>query len=156
MKKDLFIFATLLLFTIVILVFTIGQSTIDIQLHDTYIILDKLSLAILILGPLTFLFFLARGLRRRFSTASTNMGLIIGLILTSYIIFRLALIQISFRNQIRDNFEFSALPGTAKDREEFVNKTNNKIALTWELFGIFIVGIGWTGYRTYKLTTKEK
>ena len=65
-KKDLIIFFGLLTLSFIIWQIIHGNGAIDIQLHDTYFVLDKTSLTILIMGPLTFLIFLARGLTRKF------------------------------------------------------------------------------------------
>jgi len=155
LKKDIIIFAILTLAATLIL-FIVGQSGIDIQLHDTYIELDKISLVVLIIGPLTFLAFLLLALTRKFMTTWTNTGLIIGLCMVSLIFFRTALFQSSYRDHMRDNFELSVLPLPTADRERFVNEMNNRIMLTWGLFGICIAGVGLTGFWTYKLLTNEK
>jgi hypothetical protein len=95
-KTDIIIFIGLLFLALIILLLTIGQSTIDIQLHDTYFVLDKISLIILIIGPLTFVIFLARGLTTKFKAVLANIGLIIGLILVALITFYIVRLQQSF------------------------------------------------------------
>jgi hypothetical protein len=69
------------------------QNTIDIQLHDAYVVVDRVSLTVLILGPLMFVIFLIRGVVNRFKSTTTNIGFIIGVILVSMIMYRLIEIQ---------------------------------------------------------------
>jgi hypothetical protein len=97
---DLIIFLTLVLLTTAILLFTVRQTTIDIQLHDTYFVLDKFSLAVLILGPSTILIFLPRAAKRKFKSIGTNIALIFGLILVAVICYSVAELQSNFISQI--------------------------------------------------------
>lgn len=89
LKTDIIILAVLLIVAWIIAVAYVGNTALDIQLHDTYFVIDKISLTILIVGPLTFLIFLARALAAKFKTIGANVGLIIGLILVTLIIYTL-------------------------------------------------------------------
>jgi len=84
-KNDAIIFIVLLILSFIVLSVMSGLTAIDIQLHDTYFVLDPASLFILIMGPLMFLIFLARGINRKFKTIGANIGLVIGLILVALI-----------------------------------------------------------------------
>src|SRR5687768_11670034 len=92
-RTDKFIFVGMLIVAFLILLSTIGQSTIDIQLYDTYFVLDRISLVISIIGPLTLLVYFARGLATKFRTRSTNIGVIIGLLLVAVITFQIIRFQ---------------------------------------------------------------
>lgn len=146
LKTDIIIFIGLLILTSVVLLLTAGQSTIDIQLHDTYFVLDKISLTVLIIGPLTFLIFLARGLTRKFKTKGTNIGLIIGLILIALITYQVVRLQQSYLNEMM-KLDDEGLP----DRGQFIVEAKNKINFTWGLFGLWTIGFSLLTLRTIKI-----
>jgi hypothetical protein len=143
---DIFIFLGLLILTALIFLFTIGQSAIDIQLHDTYFVLDKISLTILIIGPLTLLIFLSRGLTRKFRTKGANMGLIVGLLLVALITYQIIQFQESYLIQIM-KLDDEGLP----DRGQFAVDARKKINWTWGLFGFWTLGIVLLTFRTIKI-----
>ena len=145
-KTDIIIFIGLLILGSIVLLLTAGQSTIDIQLHDTYFVLDKISLTVLIIGPLTFLIFLARGLTRKFKTQGTNIGLIIGLILIALITYQVVRLQQSYLNEIM-RFDDEGLP----DRGQFIVNAKNKMNLIWGLFGLWTIGLLLLTLRTIKI-----
>lgn len=153
---DMIVFAALTIVAILIFTLTLGQNSIDMQIHDTYFVLTAPEIIILIVGPLAFLTFLSLGLTRKFKTTSTNIGLIIALVLISLIIFQVSMYQISYRDYISSNSELMALTLRTSDRERFINDMNQNINLTWGLLGICITGIGLTTFRTYILATGKK
>jgi hypothetical protein len=142
-KKDIYIFIGLVTLTFVLWLLTLGQSTIDIQLHDTYFVLDKVSMIVLILGPLTFSIFLARGLTRKFKSFSANTGLIIGLILIALITYRIIELEKSYLNQVK-GLDDNGLPDRVVDIE-------SKIKWTWGLFSLWIGGIILLTVQTIKI-----
>src|SRR5688572_5641696 len=97
---DLIIFLTLVLLTAAILMFTVNQTSIDIQLHDTYFVLDRMTLAVLILGPMTILIFLPLAAMRKFKSIGTNIALILGLMLVAVICYSIAELQSSYISQL--------------------------------------------------------
>ena len=145
-KTDIIIFIGLLVLTSIVLLLTIGQSTIDIQLHDTYFVLDKLSLTILIIGPLTFLIFLTRGLTKKFKTKGTNIGLIIGLILVVVITFYVVRLQQSYLSEMM-RLDDEGMP----DRGQFVVDAKNRINWTWGLLCFWIMGLLLLTLKTIKI-----
>jgi hypothetical protein len=86
--KEILVFGLLLLTGLLLWSLFVGMTSVDIQLHDTYFVLDWTSWTFLIAGLVTFFFFLARGLMRRFSTRGTNIGLIVGLVAVSVILYK--------------------------------------------------------------------
>ena len=92
---DLIIFLSLVLLTAAILMFAVSQTSIDIQLHDTYLVLDRMTLAVLILGPMTILVFLPLAAVRKFKSIGTNIALIFGLMLVAVICYSVAELQSS-------------------------------------------------------------
>lgn len=94
-RTDLFLFFGILLLTAISLL-PFETDVIDIQLHDTYFVFDKITMLVLIAGPLMFLSFLARGLYLRFRNPATNAGLLIGLILLAMIAYRIIPILLTF------------------------------------------------------------
>lgn len=145
-RTDIFIFLGLSIICLVILLLTAGQSTVDIQLHDTYFILDKFSMTVLIIGPLMFLIFLARGLTRKFKTKGTNIGLIIGLILVALITFYVVRFQQSYLSELI-RLDDEGLP----DRGQFIVDTKSKIKWTCGLFCLWISGLVLLTHRTIKI-----
>jgi len=99
---DLLIFLSLVLLIAAILLFGVTQSTIDIQLHDTYIVLDKLTVAVLILGPATIFIFLPLAAIRNFESVGTNIALIFGLMLVAVICYSVAELQASNVNPMNN------------------------------------------------------
>jgi hypothetical protein len=97
---DLIIFLSLILLTAAILMFAVSQSSIDIQLHDTYFVLDRMTLAVLILGPMTILIFFPLAAVRKFKSIGTNIALIFGLMLVAVICYSVAELQSSYISQI--------------------------------------------------------
>lgn len=81
LKTDILIFIAILLLALIIFSSKSGQTSVDIQVHDTYYVIDKISLTILIVGPVTFLIFLIRGIRTKFKLKEVNIGFIVGLLL---------------------------------------------------------------------------
>jgi hypothetical protein len=145
-RTDIFIFIGLLILTAIIFLLTIGQSTIDIQFHDTYFVLDKISMTILIIGPLMLLIFLSRGLTRKFKTKGTNIGLIIGLLLIALITYQIIQLQESYLTEMMKLDDEGLL-----DRGQFAVDAKRKINWTWGLFGLWTLGFVLLTLRTIKI-----
>ena len=145
-KTDIIIFMGLLILGSIVLLLTAGQRTIDIQLHDTYFILDKLSLTVLIIGPLTFLIFLTRGLTKNFKTKGPNIGLIIGLILIALITYHVVRLQQSYLDEMM-RLDDEGLP----DRGQFIVDAKKRINWTWGLFALWTFGLLLLTLRTIKI-----
>jgi hypothetical protein len=150
-KKDVFMFFGLLLVAVVIFVMTIGQSTIDIQLHDTYFVADRIDLIMLIVGPVTFLIFLASAIARQFKSRGANAGLIVGLAFLAMITFRIIQLQEGYLDAIK-NLQDDAMP----DRGEFYVRMRTRINWCWALFGLWITAILIVGTRTVRLLRRPK
>lgn len=91
MKTDVIILAILLILAVTILL-TRAQNPIEIQLHDTYFVLDNFSLAVIIIGPPTFLIFLVRAAINRFQTLTANIGLAIGTMMVIFLVYEVVLL----------------------------------------------------------------
>jgi hypothetical protein len=135
-KKDISIFLGLLALTFFVWLVVMGQSAIDIQLHDTYFVLDKTALAMLILGPLTFLIFLARALTTKFKSIGANAGLIVGLILLALITYKIIELQKSYLAEI-ERLDSEGIQQSG----QFILDRKSKIGWTWGLFGLLTTGI---------------
>jgi len=142
-KTDLIIFIALLILTLIVLLLTVGQNGIDIQFHDTYFVVDKIALVALIVGPLSFLIFLARGLTKKFRTRGPNIGLIIGLLLVALITYCIIEFQQHYLDEIR-RLDDEGLP----DRGQFVAAVKNKINWSWRILGLWIIGLLLLTFRT--------
>lgn len=153
--KDILIFAAITIAIVLFLTFTVGVSTIDLQFHDTYFVLDSISLAILTIGPLTLIVFLVLAIIRKFRAITTNIGLIVGLILVSIIIFRVGRIQTAFRDQVQNDAKLWALPRDPSDRDRFLVHMDKNIFITWCIFGVGITGIALVVFRTYKVLNSK-
>ena len=145
-KTDIIIFLAIVTISLVALFLTAGQSAIDIQLHDTYFVIDKISMTLLIIGPLTFLIFLTRALTRKFKARGPNIGLMIGLLLVAVITFYVVPLQESYLN------EMMALDDEGlRDRGQFIAETKHAVNWTWGLFGVWAVGRLLLSLRTLKI-----
>lgn len=150
LKTDIIIFSGLLILALIIGLIT-QQSTIDIQLHDTYFVIDKFSLTILIVGSLTFVIFLSRALTRKFRTIGSNVGLIIGLVfiaLTTYGIIQLQ--QSYLTSMMRPDDE--GLP----DRGQFIMDSKRRITWSWALLGVWLVALIALTFRTINIWKPSK
>lgn len=78
---DSFVFLALIFTTICFVSMTKGQSTVSVQMDDSYFVVDKFRAIVLVIGPVTFVTFLLLGLTRRFKVITSNIGLVIGLLL---------------------------------------------------------------------------
>lgn len=145
-KTDIIIFLGLAGIGVIALLLTAGQSTVDIQLYDTYFVIDKISMTVLIIGPLTFSTFLARALTRNFKARGSNIGLMIGLVLVAIITFYIIRLQQSHLSEImRPDHE-----GTS-DRGQFIADAKSRINWTWGLFGFWAMGLLLLTLRTIKI-----
>jgi hypothetical protein len=144
-KKDITIFLGLLTLTLIVWLLTLRQSEVDIQLHDTYYVFDRTSLIILILGPLTFLIFLARGLTSKFRSIGANVALFIGLILVALITYRIIEFQKSYLAEIQ-NLECEGLT-----ERQFIIDMKSKSNWTWGLFSLWIIGSLLLALQTIKI-----
>lgn len=87
--KDALIFLILISSSLILWNVVVGNSAIDVQIHDTYFVFDWTSWTLLIIGPVTFFYFLGRGIARKFSTIGTNVGLVVGQVAVLLIVFKL-------------------------------------------------------------------
>jgi hypothetical protein len=99
-KTDIIICLGLVVVSLVILLFTAGQSTVDVQLHDTYFVIDKISMTVLIIGPLMFIIFFVRALMGNFRAKGPNIGFIIGLLLAAVITLYVVQLQQSYLSEM--------------------------------------------------------
>ena len=123
-----------------------GQNSIDLQFHDTYFVLDKISMTTLIVAPLTFLIFLTRGLTKKFRTPVTNIGLIVGLILVALITYQIIRIQQSYLIEMM-KLDDEGLP----DKGQLLLDIETKRNWMWGLFGLWTVGLFLLTVRTIKV-----
>jgi hypothetical protein len=84
LKKDLLILISLLCAAATGWLATQGQR-VDIQLHDTYYILDNTFITLTVLGLLLLVIFIIRAARLKFKSWSANSGLALGLMLVTWI-----------------------------------------------------------------------
>jgi hypothetical protein len=149
-KTDISIFAGLLVLVFSIWMVTLGSSTIDLQLYDTYIVIDKISMTFLIIGPLTFLIFLVRGLRKRFGTIAPNVGLIFGIILVSLITYRIIQFQENYLSEM-----VRQIDGGTPDRQEFIRNANRQMIWTWALLFFWACGFVVLVIHTIKILRQQ-
>jgi len=111
-----------------------GTSKVSIQIHDTHLVLHKASLAILILGALTFFVFLVRAAVKKFGSVGANVGLIIGLVLLCFITYRIIDLQKIYLNEISAPEDEWML-----DKDQFISDMKTRISWTWRIFGLWII-----------------
>jgi hypothetical protein len=147
-KTDLIIFLFLILLALV-LVLLPAQNTI--QLHDTYFVIDKLSLAILFFGPLTFLIFLIRGLATKFNSITSNAGLIIGLMLLAWLSYGVIGILNVYGNGITPSEQKGFV-----NTEQFYQGMQSNIRLAWGFLILFVVSILALIVRTFRILNTDE
>jgi hypothetical protein len=148
-KTDIIIFIALVVISLVVLLLTAEQSVVDIQLHDTYFVIDKISMTVLIMGPLMLLIFLGRALKRKFQTTGPNIGLIIGLTLVAVITFYVVQLQQSYL------MEMMRLDQGFPGRVQFIVAAKNRLSWTCVLFGFWALGLLLLTLRTIKIWKEE-
>ena len=84
LKKDLLILISLLCAAAIGWLVTQGQR-LDIQLHDTYYIVDNTFITMTVLALLLLVIFIIRAVRLKFKSWSTNSGLALGLMIVTWI-----------------------------------------------------------------------
>lgn len=146
LKTDILLFAGLLILALIIGLFVVGQTALDIQLHDTCFMIDNISLAIVIVGPLTLLVFLARGLTRKFKTIGTNVGLAIGLILVAFITYHIIQLQHSYLTSMMQ-LDDEGLP----DRGQFKADSKRRINWSWAIFSLWVTALILLIFRTMRI-----
>lgn len=150
-KTDIIILIGLLVFAVMLFGFIIGQSSVDIRIHDTYLVVDKRYITILIVGLLTFLIFLARGLTRNFKTLATNFGLSIGLVLLAVTTYYVIQIQQSYLSEIL-KLDNAGHP----DLVQMSDDVKKGIILAWGVFGLWIMGIVLLTIRSIKIWKNDQ
>lgn len=86
LKADVLIFSVVLISTFFICLISLGAPPMDIQLHDTYYVIQIYHLLFFVAVILLFLIFLIRGASWKFKSKSTNIGLLISVLLMVYIV----------------------------------------------------------------------
>ena len=142
---DLTIFCSLVFLTVALALLSDSDTT-ELQFHDTYFVVDRLSLAVLALGPLLVVLFLPLAVTRKFQSIGTNIALIIGLVIIAVICYRAIDLQSSYLQQaeaLRDE----QLP----DRARYLN--NIKGLLNWSraIFAGIVLPATVLIYRTVKI-----
>lgn len=97
---DLIILLGLVLVVLAISFLAFSRPTIEIQLHDTFFVVDRFSLSILMLGPLVLLVFLPIAVVRNFRSVATNVILTIGLVLVGVICYSVIELQFNYLKQV--------------------------------------------------------
>jgi hypothetical protein len=144
-STDLIIFLSLALLTAAILMFAVSQTSIDIQLHDTNFVLDRMTLAVVILGPMTILTFLPLAAIRRFKSIGTNIALIFGLMLVAVICYSVGELQSRYISQINSLDEVGL-----RDKEGYNNATQT-ISTTRGILAVIGLSALVLIYRTVKI-----
>jgi hypothetical protein len=144
-RTDIIIFIGILILSSVVLLLTVDESVIDIQLHDTYFVLDKITAIVLITEPLMFLVFFIRAFTQKFTAIGSNIGLIVALLFFALITYQIVRFQ---QNDLRDVTFGSA------DNEQLIADRRNFIIIAWVLFGLWISAVLLLTYRTLKITKR--
>jgi hypothetical protein len=129
-KTDLIIALCIAGAGIVFLLINQSQTVVDVQVYDTYYVLDAITVVLLVTTPLLLFIFLVRSLMTRFRAISANVGLIVGLALAAWIAYYGVALDQSFVEQIIDAKEFD---GLAQDQR--LDKANARLWRSWACFG---------------------
>ena len=108
-QLDIALFLLLLAFSVAIAYSRGSTASIEFQLHDIELVIDKISLTILIWAPLLCIVFLPLAATKRFNSISTNAGLIVGLVLVAVLCYSAIELQTNYLLQANKMSE-GALP----------------------------------------------
>lgn len=142
---DLIIFLSLVLLTVAVLLFAVNETSIDIQLHDTYLVLDRMTLAVLIFGPMTILIFLPLAAMRKFKSVGTNIALIFGLMLVAVVCYTVAELQSNYISQINSMDEVGV-----RDNGGY-NKATQSVTITRVILAVIGLSALVLIFRTVKI-----
>ncbi|MCX2745827.1 hypothetical protein OO013_18235 [Mangrovivirga sp. M17] len=148
-KTDFILFIGLIIIAISIYLISTENSPVDLQMHDTYIVLDQNSITFLIIGPLIFLVFLLRGIWKKLKNKWTNIGLLVGLIWILIFLY----FTIQGQQQLVDQFSEYAKEEHFYN-EVFVKGAKQKIKYLWVILSIITLGIFALGYWTIRIWNK--
>lgn len=141
---DIAIFVLLLAAAVAIAHITVGATPIEIQLHDTYLMIDKFSFALLVFAPLVSIVFLPLASVRGFQSVSTNAGLIIGLVLAAVLCYSAIELQTNYLLQA-NKINQGALP------EKQISNIGWGINIARALFAVISLGTLALIFHTVKL-----
>ncbi len=136
LTTDLIIFLGILLIGLTFLLLNTGHSAIDIQLYDTYFVIEKSSMMLFIVESLTFLIFLIRAFLQKFKAIGSNIGLIIGLLFAIVITYYFLQVKESMLNQM-EKLDGEGL----HDRLKTIAEANKNIYWTWALMGFWLTSL---------------
>jgi hypothetical protein len=144
--SDLTIFFGLVFLTITIALFSFNTTSIDIQFHDTYVVVDRLSLAVMTFGPLICIVFLPLAALRKFKSLGTNIALIIGLVIVAVICYRAVELQTSYFRQIGALHD-DQLP----DRSQYLNRIRQNLNWSRGILAAIVLPTTILIFRTVKI-----
>ena len=144
--SDLTIFFCLLFLTVFIARFSFNATSIDIQLHDTYFVVDRFSLAVMTFGPLICMVFLPLAALRKFKSFGTNVALIAGLVIVAVICYRAVELQSSYSHQI-EALRDEQLP----DRSQHLNSIRQTLNWSRGILAAIVLPTTILIYRTVKI-----
>ena len=148
---DVLILLSLVVITIVLCLLVVTSSAIDIQLHDTYIVIDRFSFGFLILGPLICMVFLPIAAVRRFRSISTNVVLLVGLFLIGVLCYSITELQSGYMEQVRtfDGHETASQQRALDSLSDLIN---------WMRGILVAVALAWTTllYRTIRVWKEQQ
>ncbi|HMG90571.1 MAG TPA: hypothetical protein VK589_10935 [Chryseolinea sp.] len=124
---DLIIFLSLVFIAVAISLSVVNQTTVEIQMHDTYFVIDRLALMVLLIGPLTVLTFFPIAAIRKFNSIGTNVALIFGLVLIAVICYSIVELQSSYLSQT-DLSDEQGQPADLSTRQ-LINATRGILAV---------------------------
>jgi hypothetical protein len=147
---DLTVLATLVLGVLAISFLAFSRPTIEIQLHDTYFVVDRFSLSILMLGPLILIVFLPIAALRNFRSVGTNVVLTIGLVLVGVMCYSVIELQFNYLKQVI-TLDDQGLP----DDEPAADKIGQRI--NWTRGFLVVIGLAALAliYKTVKIWKEQ-
>ena len=80
-NSNYFAIGLILFLALLINILMFNHNTLDFQIHDTYFVISKFHLTLLVVGPITFFLFLWLSISNGFKDLISNIGLIAGAIL---------------------------------------------------------------------------
>lgn len=149
-KTDLMIAGCIAVAGLVFILINHSGTVIDVQVYDTYYVVDAKTIVLLVAAPLILVIFLARSLITGFRAIAANVGLIVGLALTAWTAYYGVALNESFVEQITDA---NTLHGPGQD--QLLDKAHTRLWWSRVWFAALVLSALLLSIRTGVLVNRK-
>ncbi|HLP53045.1 MAG TPA: hypothetical protein VK154_19285 [Chitinophagales bacterium] len=130
---------------------SIGNTAIDIQLHDTNFVIEKTHLAVLLLTPFAFIYLLVKAIRQRFKIVTTNLYFTATLAFIAFLIYQAVLLQKKYI-EFLSKLDVKMFP----NKNVAIASANSNENLIWTAFFITLLLVAMVVIRTFYLVKQKE